>query len=315
MVTLSRRQFGRTGLDVSELCVGTSPLASMPQLYGYEVDKARAVATVRAVLESPINFIDTSNGYGDGESERRIGEAIEAAGGLPAGFVLATKVDPDPTTGDFSGARVRASVEESLERLGLERLQLLALHDPERTSFDEATDDGGALEALVDLRTTGVARHIGVAGGPVDLLLRYVETGEFDFVLTHNRFTLLNRTAEPLLDEARRRGMGVLNAAPYGGGIFAKGPDLQPKYAYRDHGNELRERVLAMGAACASRGVPLAAAALQFSLRDQRIDSTVVGLSSPERVSQTLELAACQIPGALWDELQALAPDDASGPN
>ena len=313
VVTLPRRQLGRTGLEVTPLCVGTSPLASMPRLYGYEVEKARAVATVRAVFDSPVNFVDTSNGYGDGESERRIGEAIATAGGLPNGFVLATKVDPDPITGNFSGERVRISVAESLERLGLERLQLLALHDPERISFEEATGPGGALEALVELRTTGVAGHIGVAGGPVDLLLRYIETGAFDFVLTHNRFTLLNRTAQPLFDEARRRGMGVLNAAPYGGGIFAKGPDIQPKYAYREPSDDLRERVLAMAAACASRGVPLAAAALQFSMRDQRVDSTVVGLSSPERISQTLELAACQIPDSLWDELQALAPGTVTG--
>ncbi|MCX2750074.1 aldo/keto reductase [Arthrobacter sp. MI7-26] len=115
----------------------------MPGLYGYEVGQERAVATVLSVFTSPINFMDTSNGYGHGASERRIGEAIRRHGGLPSGFVLATKADPDPRNGDFSAARIRASVEESLERLGLDRLQLLYLHDPERLSFEEGMAVGG----------------------------------------------------------------------------------------------------------------------------------------------------------------------------
>ncbi len=106
------------------------------------------VATAQRSLEGPFNFLDTSNGYSDGESERRVGAALRAAGGLPPGFVLATKVDPDPQTGDFSGHRVLRSVEESLERLGLDRVQLLHLHYPERISFEECTAPGGALEAL-----------------------------------------------------------------------------------------------------------------------------------------------------------------------
>src|ERR1700722_891425 len=105
---LSPRPLGSTGLTVSSLCIGTSPLANMPWLYGYEVDAATAVATVSAAFESAISFLDTSNGYGDrGESEVRIGEAISRNGGLPDGFVLATKVDPDPISGDFSGQRAR----------------------------------------------------------------------------------------------------------------------------------------------------------------------------------------------------------------
>ena len=129
---------GDTGLAVTPICFGTSPLASMAQLYGYSVDEERAVATVLAAFESPVNFIDTSNGYGeDGLAERRIGAAIRRAGGLPSHVVLATKVDPDPRTGDFSGDRVRASLEESMERLGVDKIALLHLHDPERISFEE----------------------------------------------------------------------------------------------------------------------------------------------------------------------------------
>jgi D-threo-aldose 1-dehydrogenase len=305
---MEKRPLGSTGLTVTPLCLGTSPLAGMPGLYGYDVDAERAVATVSAVLDSgEITFVDTSNGYGDGESERRIGEALRRHGGLPEGHVLATKVDPDPRTGDFSGDRVRASVEESLGRLGLTGIQLLHLHDPERIPFEEAMRPGGPVEALVELRDQGVAHHLGVAGGPVPLLRRYLAEAPFEVVVTHNRWTLLDRSAGPLLDDAAARGVAVVNGAPYGGGILVKGPEAQPKYAYRTASPAVHERVRAMRRLCADHGVPLAAAALLFSLREPRIASTIVGVSDPARVRQTLDLAACPVPEELWGLLEPLA--------
>lgn len=305
----SRRALGATGLQVTALCWGTSPLASMAQLYGYAVEEDQAVATVRAAFASPVNFLDTSNGYGeDGTSERRIGVAIRQAGGLPDGVVLATKVDPDPRTGDFGGNRVRASLEESLERLGVDKVALLHLHDPERISFEEGTAPGGPLEALVDLRERGLVEHLGVAGGPVGLLQQYLDTGEFEVVLSHNRYTLLDRSAEPLFRAAADRGLGVLNAAPYGGGMLAKGPAVQQKYAYGARDYRVRAAAEAMEASCRRHDVPLAAAALQFSLRSDLITSTVVGVSSPQRIEETLALAAVAVPDALWDELEQAVP-------
>lgn len=308
-MTVATRSLGTSGIEVSELCFGTSPLASMARLYGYEVDERRAIDTVLAVLESPIRFIDTSNGYGEnGTAERRIGAALREYGGLPDDVVLATKVDPDPVTGDFSGARVRASLDESLERLGVDRIPLLHLHDPERITFEQGTADDGPVAALVDLKRQGVVDHIGVAGGPVDLLGRYLDTGAFDVVLSHNRHTLLDRSADALFEAARARGIGVLNAAPFGGGMLAKGPAVQPGYAYGERDGRIAAAASAMQDACTHHGVPLPAAALQFSLRSEVVDSTVVGISTPERVEQTLEYAAMEIPAELWDELEALAP-------
>ncbi len=305
----SRRELGSTGLLVSPVCVGTSPLASMPGLYGYEVDAASAVATVLAVFAGPFNFLDTSNGYGDdGESERRIGDAIREVGGLPDGFVLATKIDPDPRTGDFSGARVRASFEESLDRLGLDRIQLLYLHDPERMSFEAGSGPGGALEAMVRLREEGLVDHLGVAGLDLDLLGRYLATGEFEVVLNHNRFTLVDQSAGPLVDDAVARGIAFVNAAPYGGGMLVKGPEAQPRYAYSTRGADIRDSVSLMQQACERHGVPLAAAALQFSVRDPRIASTVLGISEPRRIEQTVDLLDVDIPDELWAELASLAP-------
>lgn len=307
--TLSLGELGGTGLAVTPICFGTSPLASMAQLYGYAVEEERAVATVLAVFNSPVNFLDTSNGYGDdGAAERRIGEAIRRAGELPSHVVLATKVDPDPRTGDFSADRVRVSLEESMERLGIDKIALLHLHDPERMSFEEGVAPGGPVEALVELRKQGLVEHLGVAGGPVGLLQQYLDTGEFEVLLSHNRYTLLDRSAEPLFRYAADRGLGVLNAAPYGGGMLSKGPSVQQNYAYGSRDDRIRTAAEAMEAACRHYDVPLAAAALQFSLRSGVIDSTVVGVSSPQRITQTLELAAVTIPDELWPELEQLTP-------
>jgi D-threo-aldose 1-dehydrogenase len=279
----------------------------MPTVYGYDVAEDRAVATVRRVLESPITFIDTSNGYA--LAEERIGRALAEAGGLPQGTVLATKVDPAPNDSDFSGQRARASLAESRERLGLDHIDLVYIHDPERISFEEAMGPGGPTEALEQLRDEGVIGHIGVAGGPIELLRRYVASGRFEVVITHNRWTLADRSAGPLIDEAHAVGVAVVNGAPFGGGILVKGPDAQPMYAYRPAPAPLIEAIRAMEAVCRDADVPLAAAALQFSMREPGIASTVVGFSNPERVEPTLELAGWGIPGDLWAELDALVPD------
>jgi D-threo-aldose 1-dehydrogenase len=307
MSALPRRALGATGLAVTPLCVGGGPLGSMPENFGYDVDADRGIATARRALTGPINFLDTANGYSGGESERRIGAALREIGGLPAGFVLATKVDRDPASGDYSGDRVRRSVEESLSRLGLDRIQLLYLHDPEVISFSEGVAPAGPLPALVRLREEGIAEHIGLAGGPVKLMQQYLATGAFEVLITHNRWTLVDRSANDLIDDAVARGIGVVNGAAFGGGMLAKGTAYSTDYAYRPASEEIVGRVRRMEAACARHGVPLAAAALQFSLRDPRITSTIVGISRPERVDETLALVGVDIPEELWAELDPLA--------
>jgi D-threo-aldose 1-dehydrogenase len=279
----------------------------MPETFEYSVSEERASETLRAILESPLNFLDTAASYGDGESERRIGRLLAEIGGLPEGHVLATKADRDLRSGDFSGEQMRRSVERSLELLRLDRLQLVYLHDPEHETYEHMMASGGPVEVLIGLKEDGIIEHVGVAGGPVDLMIRFVETGLFEAVITHNRYTLVNRTAEPLLEVAAERGVPALNAAPYGSGILVKGPDAYARYEYRDAPQEMVEQVRAMERACREFGVPLAAAALQFSLRDPRVVSTIVGISRPERVEQTLELAAHPISDELWKELDSLA--------
>src|SRR5919107_25875 len=224
------------------------------------------------------------------------------------------KGDRDLSTADFSGEQTRRSVERSLRLLGMDRLPLVYLHDPEHASYEKIMSPGGAVEVLVNLKQEGVIEHLGVAGGPVDLMIRYVETGIFEAAITHNRYTLINRTAEPLLDRAAELSVPLLNAAPYGSGILAKGPDVYARYAYQDASQELIETVRAMYEVCTEYDTSLAAAALQFSMRDPRVVSTVVGLSRPERVQQTIDLATYPVPDELWPRLEALVPEEQRDP-
>jgi D-threo-aldose 1-dehydrogenase len=306
MSTFAPRALGRTGLVVTPVCVGGSPLGSMPENFGYEVTAERGIETVRRTLAGPINFLDTAAGYSGGESERRIGAALAEAGGLPEGFVLATKVDR-AADGDFSGDQVRRSAHGSLERLGLNRLQLVYLHDPEHIAFEEGMAPGGPVAALLRLKDEGVIDHLGVAGGPVELMSRYIGTGAFEVLITHNRWTLVDRSADDLLDTAVAAGVAVVNGAPFGGGILAKGSRVRSDYAYGTAHEEVLRRIRTMEAACAEHGVPLAAAALRFSIRDPRVTSTIVGISRPERVEETVRLASWEIPDGLWETLEPLA--------
>jgi D-threo-aldose 1-dehydrogenase len=278
----------------------------MPETFSYEVSEEQALATIRAIFAGPFNFLDTAASYGDGESERRIGIVLRELGGLPSGFVLATKADRNLQTGDFTGPQMRRSVERSLRLLGLEQLQLVYLHDPEHISFEAAMQPGGPVEVLQQCKAEGLIAHLGVAGGPIDLMIRFVETGLFEAAISHNRFTLLNREAEPFWEVCAQRGVAALNAAPYGSGMLAKGPGAYPRYMYDQASPELLRRARQMEEACERYSLPLAAAALQFSLRDTRIVSTIVGMTHPERLAETLRLAQLTIPDQLRAELDSI---------
>jgi D-threo-aldose 1-dehydrogenase len=302
------RPLGETGLVVSAIGAGGGPLGNMPETFGSDVDADQGIATVRRILAGPITFLDTSNVYGGGDSERRIGRALGEVGGLPAGFVLATKVDRG-ADGSFDAARVRRSFEESLQRLGLDRIQLLFLHDPEfAVTFDDAMTPNGAVPALVRIKDEGLAGVIGVAGGEIALMRRFVETGAFDVLLTHSRYSLVDRSADETITIARERGVAVVNAAVLGGGILAVGTSRSTRYGYREAPGETLTAVAAIEDVCRRHGVPLAAAAMQFSLRDERISSTLVGFSRPERVDETVRLAHWPIPDELWSDVEGHVP-------
>jgi D-threo-aldose 1-dehydrogenase len=129
---------------------------------------------------------------------------------------------------------------------------------------------------------------------------------DFDALITHNRFTLANRNAEAMIDFAHARGIAVLNAAPYAGGVLAKGSSAYTRYVYQEASPELLEPIRRIEAICGRHNVPPGAVALQFSMRDRRIASTICGVSKPERVSETLEWARFPVPDIVWEELKAV---------
>ena len=185
---MNKVRLGRTGLTVTPLCFGASALGDMPDTYGYDVDAERAKATIRAIFDGPVNFLDTSRIYGMGRSEERIGAVIRERGGLPAGFVLSSKLDRDPETNVFDAARARRSLEQSLAALGLERIDLLHLHDPEHSrSLAEATSRDGALGELFRIREEGLAKAVGLAAGKVEMMMPLLRDWDFDALITHNR--------------------------------------------------------------------------------------------------------------------------------
>lgn len=306
MTNAGLRTVGATGLEVTPLTIGGAPLGSMPKNFGYEVSAESGIATARAALTGAVRALDTSAAYSGGESERRIGAALAQVGGLPDGYLLSTKITRDLDTGDFSGDQMRRSIAGSLERLGLQRVPLVYLHDPENTTFDEAMRPGGAVEVLRELKETGVAHAIGVAGGETSVISQYVATGIFDVLLTHNRWTLVNRNAGRLIDQACDLGMGVVNAAVFGGGILASGTRSSTRYGYREAPEELLEAIRRIEALCSEADVPLASLAVQFSVRDPRVASTVVGVSRPERIEQNVAAATVTIPEEIFDEVDLI---------
>lgn len=311
---LRKVSLGRTSLVVSKICFGTSALGHMPDTYGYSVDEEQAKATVQAIFAGPANFLDTSRNYGSGRSEERIGTVIRERGGLPEGFVVSTKLDRDMESNRFDASRARRSLEESLKALGLDRIQLLFVHDPEHAaSRTDITGPHGAVSELFRMKDQGLAEAVGLAAGNVDIMMPILRDWDFDALITHNRFTLTNRNAKAMIDFAGSKGTAILNAAPYAGGVLAKGSESYPRYVYQEASVGTLDPIRRIEEICARHRIPPGAAALQFSLRDERITSTICGVSKPERVQQTLDWAGWPIPDRVWDELTAL-PFDTEDP-
>jgi D-threo-aldose 1-dehydrogenase len=309
-VNTDLRPLGGTGLLVGPITLGGGPLGGMPETFGYDVDAADAIEMIVAALDSGIRTIDTSNGYGVGRSEQRIGRALadyrSARGRLPDDLLVITKVDP--RDGDYSGDRVRRSLAESAERLGISPLPLVHLHDPEFHDFDAMTAPDGALAALVEARERGEVGHIGLAGGDVHEMSRYLELGVFEVVLVHNRWTLVDRSAGELIVQAGRLGAAVVNAAVLGGGILADMTGTRTEYGYRPAPPAVLDAVAGIRETCTRWGTDIATAAIRFSTRDPRFATTIVGMSNVVHVAPAVEAASADLPVEFWAELETLLP-------
>jgi D-threo-aldose 1-dehydrogenase len=266
---------------------------------------AQAVEVVRATFEAGVNFIDTAPLYG--VAERRLGVALkELAGDVPDDLVINTKAGYRPDPFDYSEQQTIACVEKSLNLLGLDFVHYVHIHDVERAEV--ATVLNGALKGLQNLKQQKVVGHIGVAGGPVDLLTEYVETGEFESVITHNRFNLLDQPAAALIHRAHELGMAVVNAAPFASGILAQPENPDTPYVYHPAPPEVKHRVERIAAICKDFGVEVPAAAVRFSTNNAKIAVTILGAATPAEVTAAAEAAEMDFDPELWTAIEREAP-------
>ena len=304
---MKKNKIKDTGLEVTELSFGTSSLGSMPDTYGYEVSENRAQKTLNRFFQGPVNMLDTSRNYAMGESEKRIGKAIKENGGWPNGFLLSTKLDRNMDTLVLDKNRVRESLEESLKTLNVDSVDILFLHDPEYAKdITDITKKGGAMDELFKIKNEGLAKAAGVAMGKVDIMFPLLKDWDFDVIINHNRYTLINREANEMYDYASSKNIAIFNAAPYAGGVLAKGPDNFKKITYQDATEEKLAPAREFEKVCKKHNVELGAAALQFSLRDNRITSTICGVTSVESIEKNLAWANAEISGEFWDEISKL---------
>jgi D-threo-aldose 1-dehydrogenase len=310
------RTIGRRGIAVTELGFGAASLGNLYKATS-EDDATTAVAAAHA---GGVLYFDTAPHYGLGLSERRLGAAVA---GLP-GLVLSTKVgrllEPNPApTGsdlasggfavpddlvrrfDFTRDGVIRSLESSLERLGVDRVDVVYLHDPDDHA-DDAVRYG--VPALAELRDQGLVDAIGVGMNQVAVPLRLVEETDIDVVMLAGRWTLLDRSGEPLLDACAEREVSVVAAAPYNSGLLANPrPPSDASFDYRQADPDLLRRTHALADACERHGVSLPEAALQFPLRHPAVVSVVAGLRTAAQVAESVRRLAVPVPDALWAEL------------
>ena len=322
-------QLGRTGLQVSRLGLG---LASLGGLFE-PVPEQQAAATVDTAWELGVRLFDTAPVYGYGRSESRTGAAL--ASRPRDAYVLCTKVgrliEPggpdtqpiwaDPPAGvgprlDYSYAGVLRSVEESLARLGLDRIDVLHVHDPDE-DFGAAV--GEAYRALADLRAEGVvgAVSLGVDHAPVAArFLREAAVPGPDCVLLAGRYNLLDQSGlDELLPLCVERGVAVMAAGVYQSGLLAD-PRPGAPHGYASVPAELAARIGALRRVCADFGVPFLAAAVQFPLAHPAVTNVVVGARSPEEVAGTVSLFNQAVPGGFWAAVKGagLLPEGAPTP-
>jgi D-threo-aldose 1-dehydrogenase len=339
MDPLSKRRLGTSKLEVTVLGLGGAPLVGVRA----KLPGSQARAAIEAAYDAGLRLFDTSPFYGIGLSEHRMGSVLQEK---PAhDFVLSTKVgrylvpeapekvDHRTFQGtlnmrlvlDYSYDGVLRAVDQSLQRLGLDRVDVLHIHDIDIWShgsreayekrFAEAMD--GAYRAVHRLRAQGVVGAIGIGVNEIEPCLRAASAGDFDCFMLAGRYTLLNQDAlGELLPLMERKGMRMLIAAPYNSGILATGAVPGARYAYQPASPEIMARVAAIEAVGRRHFVPLQAAALQFPLGHPAVAAVVPGAVSAREVEHNVALMRHAIPAAFWAELkdQKLLPAECPVP-
>lgn len=326
---IALRELGRTGLKVTELGFGAAPLGNLFRPLPDET----AGATLAAAKRAGFGYYDTAPFYGFGLSERRLGDVLRSCKDI----VLSTKVGrllkpvPGPVDEtqvrqgyaspmpfepvyDYSYDAVMRSYEESLQRLGLSRIDILYIHDIGRLTHGEANaarmaelTKGGGLKALEELRGAGAISGFGMGVNEVAACLEVMEHARLDAILLAGRYTLLEQTAlDDLFVRCEAAGTAIVIGGPYNSGILAVGTRTGAPlyYNYEPAPADVVDKVRSIETVCDCHGVPLAAAALQFPLAHRLVASVIPGLDRPERVIHTLALYQFEIPAALWQDLR-----------
>ncbi|WP_371793433.1 aldo/keto reductase [Streptomyces sp. NBC_01471] len=318
---MRRNKIGNGTVDVTELSFGA---AAIGNLFA-PVDSAEATRAVDAAWEAGIRYFDTAPHYGLGLSERRLGDALRDR--PRSAYVISTKVgrllEPGPDEGDdlgngfavpathrrvwdFSADGVRRSIEDSLVRLGTDRIDIAYLHDPDDHAEDAFRH---AYPMLEQLRSEGTLGAIGAGMNQTAMLTRFLRDTDADVMLCAGRCTLLDRSAlDALLPEAQARGRSVVVGGVFNSGLLAD-PRPGAPYDYGAAPAGVLDRALRMQALCGRYGIPLRAAALQFPRRHPAVASVLVGTRSDAEVRDAAEMLRLDIPEALWDELLGLRED------
>jgi D-threo-aldose 1-dehydrogenase len=323
------RALGATGLKVTELGFGTAPLGNLFR----PLPDAVSRETLAAAQKAGFGYYDTAPFYGFGLSERRLGDALRSRQDI----VLSTKVGRllKPVAGpvdetvvrhgyatsmpfepvyDYSYDAVMRSFEESLQRLGLSRIDLLYIHDIGRLTHGDANTarmaeltKGGGLKALEELRSSSAISGFGMGVNEIPACLEVMDHARLDVILLAGRYTLLEQNAlDALFPRCAQVGTAIVVGGPYNSGILAVGTQSGAPlyYDYEPAPAVVIEKVRKIEAVCAHHGVPLAAAALQFPLAHSLVASVIPGLDSASRVEQTVTLYHHKIPAALWQDLR-----------
>lgn len=301
----------RLGLMLGRLGFGAAPIGN---LY-HPVSDEQAHGTVEAAWASGVRYFDTAPLYGLGLAELRLGAALS---NRPRDeFVVSTKVGRilDAPAGSRSGAAtgfdldysrdgVRRSIEDSLTRLGLDRVDIVYVHDPDE-HIDQTVAE--SIPALAELRDEGVLRAIGVGLNFTAPLLRLIRQAPVDIVMMAGRWTLVDRSGLPVLEECGNRGIAVAAAAPFNSGLLAyPWPPDDAHFDYQLAAPEVLARARVLAAACDRAGVPLPQAALQFPLRHPAVACVVAGMASAAEVRRNTDWMQTPVAEDLWSILDSI---------
>lgn len=302
--TLPQARVGHTSLQVSVLGLGTAPLGNLGK-HG-KLAQATALDIVQHSLAQGIRFIDTAPIYGAGIAERWSGEAVAET--PRASYVLATKIgrliQPDAKArADYSRDGVLRSIEDSLQRLKLDRVDIVHIHDADN-DYRQALDE--AFPTLAELRRQGVIGAIGAGMNQWQMEAEFARNADFDCFLLAGRYTLLEQGAlDEFLPLCQQKGISVFLGGVYNSGVLARGAHPDSTYNYAPAPPSILERVRRLEDVCQRHQVPLYVAALQFPKAHPAVTSLIVGAESPQEVDRNLEALRYPIPAALWDELRS----------